>query len=130
MSLMFPGLETTSVVLNKSFEFDELSNSLIYLSIIPSWLMNDDLFYKSSLSPLLGIDINSLGVNSDIFSEGYYRNGYIGYFLFPLFIPFLFQFCSLIIIKFFRNQQVLYNLFFILLFFITLYSFLALFCFL
>ena len=66
---------------------EHILDTLLYLSPIPSSFLDPELFFRSSLSPLLGIDIFQLGVNADIYSEGLYRQGIIGFFLMPAVVP-------------------------------------------
>lgn len=88
--LSFPGASTMQIVLDSGLEREGLLQTLVYLSPLPSFLIPDAALARSSLSDALGIDINILGINSDIISEPYYRQGLFGVILFPAYLVLLY----------------------------------------
>jgi hypothetical protein len=85
VSLSFPAGYTVQAALNAQSSPDSLWVNFLYLSPIPSSWLPEEIFAKSTLSDVFGVDSNVLGINTDIYSDPIYRAGIIGAFIYPVF---------------------------------------------
>jgi hypothetical protein len=85
VSLSFPAGYTVQAALDAQSSPDSLWANILYLSPIPSSWLPEEIFVKSTLSDVFGIDSNVLGINTDIYSDPIYRAGLIGAFTYPVF---------------------------------------------
>lgn len=90
VSASFPGAYTTQLALQAQRAPDSLLSNVFYLSPVPSTLLPATLFERSTFSDVLGIDPNVLGINVDLYSDPFYRGGYLGVILYPMFTVILY----------------------------------------
>lgn len=85
----FPGLDTLAIMtghaeyLNVN-AFYRLLEFLAYYSPLPSFLFSEGFFEQTSLNNILGIPLETIGINSDIYSEALFWFGYPGMIVIPL----------------------------------------------
>lgn len=106
-SRSFAGRCTLDVVwLSDEWGHWSVAKFLVWMLPIPSWLLDVKALAFSSLNDLLGVSKARLGINSDIFSEAYWRFGFLGSILVPVYISSLIAFSYLYLSRF-RNGVLL-----------------------